>query len=461
MIFKLLKINNKNLYDIADTKTKNMVNTYIEELKDLGLLNGYFGMFAKNIYSRTRVKNSEILELYIYGAYIEEQNKLDEYEKQIIYEDTNYYFQEGQKEVKKQKKYSVIPDAIFLALLDQANSSGFNFKQYIEIIIRYNAEQLYKQVLINIMQQKELEIVNNEFQRILNQQQNAKLCINDDKISGSMDSIMIGINNLAKVEGIRELDSSAKVRFIAIIDGNETAMCHSLDRQEFYIDKENVFDRYYGETQKELRIERIKCKGLVLGINLPPISHHFHWCRSYIEYLPVEKINKKWYNKLGNSNKNSIGGSGKGKFIEKIKQSQIEEKLKEYEEDIRNMLIEYAVLIDKKGNIYAYKGEKTNLDITDRSLSDTIITHNHPEVGAFGKDDFNLLKENPKIKELRAVDNEYTYSLKLIKPLDITYNELYIKSSQLAFETGEEIQHCTMLKLKEMGYIKYDRTRKK
>lgn len=438
-----------------------MVNTYIEELKDKNLLKGHFGIFAKNIYNRTRVKNSEILELYIYSVYIEEQNKLDEYEKQIVYDDINHYFQEGQKEVKKQKRYSIIPDAIFLALLDQANSSGFNFEQYIEITIRYNAEQLYKQVLINIMQQKELEIENNEFQRILNQQQNAKLCINGDKISGSMDNIMIGMNNLAKVEGIRELDSSAKVKFISIIDGNETAMCHSLDRQEFYIDKENVFNRYYGETQKELRIERIKCKGLILGINLPPISHHFHWCRSYIEYLPVEKINKKWYNKLGNSNKNSVGGSGKGKFIEKIKQSQIEEKLKEYEEDIRNMLIEYAVLIDKKGNVYAYKGEKTNLDITDRNLSDTIITHNHPEVGAFGKDDFNLLKETPKIKELRAVDKEYTYSLKLVKPLDITYNELYIESSQLAFETGEEIQHCTMLKLKEMGYIKYDRTRKK
>ncbi len=125
------------------------------------------------------------------------------------------------------------------------------------------------------------------------------------------------------------------------------------------------------------------------------------------------------------------------------------------------MPIEYAILIDKKGNVYVYQGEETNLDITDRSLSNTIITHNHPEIGAFGKDDFNLLKENPQIKELRAVDKEYTYSLKIIKPLDITYNELYIESSQLAFETGEEIQHCTMLKLKEMGYIEYDRERKK
>lgn len=86
MILKTLNLNNDNL-SIADIKTKNRANIYIEELKDKGLLKGYFGILVKNIYSRTIVKNSEILELYIYGAYIEEQNKLDEYEKQIMYDD--------------------------------------------------------------------------------------------------------------------------------------------------------------------------------------------------------------------------------------------------------------------------------------------------------------------------------------------------------------------------------------
>lgn len=94
MILKNLNLNNNNLYNITDTKTKNKANTYIEELKDKGLLKGYFGIFAKNIYSRSRVKNSEILELFIYGTYIEEQSKLNEYEKQIMYDDCNYYYQE-------------------------------------------------------------------------------------------------------------------------------------------------------------------------------------------------------------------------------------------------------------------------------------------------------------------------------------------------------------------------------
>ncbi len=287
-IFDSFNIDFAHLYNIADNKTKNKINTYIEEWKDSGLLTGYFGMLAKNIYSRTRVKNNEILELLIYSACIEEQNKLDSYEKQIMHDDINYYYQKGQQEVlnaqKKKKSTSDIDMALFLYLLEQPNYSGLNLKQYIETIIQYNANQIYRQAIINIQQQKELEIENDEFKRIINQQNNQKLCINDDKTSGFMDSQMIGLNNQAKVEGIKKQDNNAKVKFVAVIDGKETDMCHSLNGQEFYIDRENEFDRYYGETQKDLRIERIKCKGLVLGLNLPPISHHFHWCRSTITY---------------------------------------------------------------------------------------------------------------------------------------------------------------------------------
>lgn len=187
--------------------------------------------------------------------------------------------------------------ALFLYLLNQPNYTGLNFNQCIEATIQYNAQQLYRQVLLNIQQQKELEIENDEFQRILKQQQNTKLNINNNKISGFMDTQLIGLNNQAKIEGIREKDKSAKVRFVAIKDGKETAMCHSLDGQEFYIDQENEFNRYYGETQAELRIQRIKCKGLVLGLNLPPISHHFHWCRSTVTYQKdIEKIEIREYN---------------------------------------------------------------------------------------------------------------------------------------------------------------------
>ena len=57
----------ENIYNIADNKTKKRINTYIKQWKEQGLLknNSYLTVLANNIYRRTRVKNSEMLELLI------------------------------------------------------------------------------------------------------------------------------------------------------------------------------------------------------------------------------------------------------------------------------------------------------------------------------------------------------------------------------------------------------------
>lgn len=103
-IFDTFKFTSDNIYDIADNKTKRKIDIYIESWRDKKMLIGYFGMLANNIYRRTRVKNSEILELLIYSAYIEEQSKIEEKEKQIMYEDANYYYRERTKRSRQKEK---------------------------------------------------------------------------------------------------------------------------------------------------------------------------------------------------------------------------------------------------------------------------------------------------------------------------------------------------------------------
>lgn len=195
---------------------------------------------------------------------------------------------------------------------------------------------------------------------------------------------------------------------------------------------------------------------------IPNDMKYKEWYKKYVNNKKVSTNNNKddkITNKLGNSNKNNIGGNGQGQFVEKISKNQIKQKLNEYEEEIKNMSIEYGVLIDNKGNVYAYTGDKTNLSITDRSLNNVILTHNHPEIGSFGEDDYNMLTNNQEIKELRAVDKEYSYSLKILRSLDKSYNEFYKQGLQLSIETQEELQHCIMKKIEEGGYIKYERRR--
>lgn len=110
---------------------------------------------------------------------------------------------------------------------------------------------------------------------------------------------MIGLNNLAKVEGIKSNVDNAQVEFWAVTDENSTEMCQSMNGMRFYTNKENYFDRYWGETKKELTLMRVRVQGLVLGVNLPPIAHHIHCCRSTIRYVKtLEKGIKKEYNEL-------------------------------------------------------------------------------------------------------------------------------------------------------------------
>lgn len=136
--------------------------------------------------------------------------------------------------------------------------------------MQYNAQQIYKQVILNIQQQKELEIASSEFQNIIKRQNNQRLNINGNKISGAMDLQMIGLNNLAKVEGIKSVaKDNAKVRFIGISDERQTKMCQSLDNQEFYIHDWNEFKRY---SKTNDSIVKRRCFGLVIGLNCPPID---------------------------------------------------------------------------------------------------------------------------------------------------------------------------------------------
>ncbi len=419
------KFTSENLYNIADNKTKNRINTYIETWKEQGLLKGYFGILTKNIYNRTRVKNSEILELLIYSAYIEEQDKLDKYEQQIMYEDANYYYQQGQQEVnktlKKKKPISILDIALFLYLMEQPNAKGYIWKQYIESTIKYNAEQIYRQATIDLQQQKELDITDDVYQNIIKRQNNSKLNINDNKISGDIDLTLIGINNKAKIEGIYSFDDKAKVKFCGINDEKQTDMCKSLDNQEFYIHDWNEFERY---SKSNDSIKKYRCFGLIIGLNCPPIDDGFHWCRSYLTYLPTVEENSDEEFEIFNNIKSLVTGIRQ----ENIDINDIITKAFNNEK-IRKIALNNAVhkvytyqenkCKHKKGNIYLSKDwHKRSKEKQERTLRHEIghaVDYKYNYIStkelteALEKDKVNILKNKQKINnELKEKYYNYT-----------------------------------------------------
>lgn len=150
----------------------------------------------------------------------------------------------------------------------------------------------------------------------------------------------------------------------------------------------------------------------------------------------------------------------KGAFVERIDKSQIEHKLKEYENEIRGKEIEYAYVIQEDGSVYKFKGDNSTVIVN--APKGSIVTHNHTADGdiyrSFGSDDFYFIKNN-NVKELRLTNPDYDYSLKKIKEFDnISYSEIYSQSLNGYDGTDDyEIQHVAMEILKERGYVEYER----
>lgn len=101
--------------------------------------------------------------------------------------------------------------------------------------------------------------------------------------------------------------------------------------------------------------------------------------------------------------------------IEYIKMSNmalLNKKIRGYEKNIVNLDVENSYVINRIGRVSHFKGSPYGVSIPSQlDLVDAIVTHNHP----IDKTNYSLSEEdlvfflNRELKELRGVDEEYTY----------------------------------------------------
>ena len=95
-------------------------------------------------------------------------------------------------------------------------------------------------------------------------------------------------------------------------------------------------------------------------------------------------------------------------------------------------------------------------------MEGAIITHNHPGSGAgsFGKDDFEFLRQNQSVSELRAVDEDYTYSVRIVKSIEnVSYSHLYNEALKYIDLDALDIKDACFRALQSEGYVIYDKKR--
>lgn len=464
-VINLFKFDFESLYSIANSKNKKMIDTQIEEWEDKGLLQNEFGIKAKNIKNRTRVRNNEILELLIYGAYIEEQQKVHDTELNIIKEDINYYYKKGQEEVNnalpvnKRKALVNIPELILLSLLNKPIIRGYQLDEYIQSTMQYNTEQIYRQAVIDMQQLKEVKIDSDVYQRIINKQQNAKLCINDEKISGALDNAIINLDNQSKLEGIQSIDNNAKVKFVAVEDNVTTKMCKSLDGQIFNAHDWNEFERY-SDTNKA--IKKYKCYGLIQGLNLPQIDDNFHWCRSTIQYMPpiVEKNEEKDYNSIEEPRYRIQRDLQSGNIDNERKE--LSKAINKLPESVKNILTDTIFEI---GNTIASRYNR-KLDILYiRKGSDKYeILH---EIGHAFETKANILNNSRYIKIQEDLaknsaiiptykfENKKSYIIKNRKLISDYQGYMYIKNIQDGYDAQGNIRYNLLGEVFSEGFRQY------
>ena len=290
-IFNGIDFNYMDLNKPISNNQRKKLSRVVDEWKQLELLKGYFEYKVIEILNKRYITNQEMLSILLWGAFVKERNQLDEYEEVLFTEIGQDLYKQGIDEIKptKKKKWSLTWEYIW-SMLCLPNIKGSSWITYIEALALTNAQEIERQTIIQLQQNKKPNIEDDVFKNILKKQQNRYISINDDKISGALDSQVVEIANKSLLKAGEDVgQKKLRVRFIAEIDDRTTKMCDGMNGMLFYVNDWNRFYRYSDDDKRDVLYT---IKGLEVGANLPPINNHFHYCRSTITYLTEMKYNE-------------------------------------------------------------------------------------------------------------------------------------------------------------------------
>lgn len=290
-IFNGNDFNYMDLNKPISNNQRKKLSRVVDEWKQLELLKGYFEYKVIEILNKRYITNQELLSILLWGAFVKERSQLDEYEEVLFTEIGQDLYKQGIDEIKptKKKKWSLTWEYIW-SMLCLPNVKGSSWITYIEALALTNAQEIERQTIIQLQQNKKPNIEDDVFKNILKKQQNRYISINDDKISGALDSQVVEIANKSLLKAGEDVgQKKLRARFIAEIDDRTTKMCDGMNGMLFYVNDWNRFYRYSDDDKRDVLYT---IKGLEVGANLPPINNHFHYCRSTITYLTEMKYNE-------------------------------------------------------------------------------------------------------------------------------------------------------------------------
>ncbi len=395
-----------NYYDISYNdlnksikfSDKERLNRKIEEWKELGIYNGYFKYRTEEL-NKHNINYRDLIEILFYGAFIEENSILLDEINSLFQEIGQDCYNQGRNDLGKSEKVLSHPflDNFSLTLID-----GIILSDYLDALYLTNMQEIQKQHLIALQQNKKLDVYSDVMQRQFDKQRNRLICTNDDKYSGGLDKYVTALGNMAYLEASSGYNT--EVKFISDHCEHVTEMCSYMDGMVFNTEERNVFTRPYGDTAKDLALQEMDIMGLVIGINMPPISKHFHYCHSIFTYL-VDKSANELREMIFEKDFEKIF---KEEYFEEF------EKLDKTKEHLIYYDLETGKVFENIINGEAHKVKVSplmNIKITLAKKDSLIAVHNHPSNLSFSLTDFQTFNNSRELKGIAVRTDKYIYLL--------------------------------------------------
>ena len=260
---------------------KRKLDKNIKEWKKSKLFNGYF---AYLVTSKNKYTYADLIEILLYWIYIVQEKQFDELSKLVFIEVADDVYNQALDEIpiKPKKKFSLTWEYIWSFLWIPTYNK--RWEEYLKLLTMTNQQEMYKLIIGNLQQDRPIKEA--DLKELTRKQVNRVISINDGKYSGVLSDTSRLLGNKVYTEPFKE-EKGLQVRFIAEIDKRTTKMCEGLNNQLFYV---NDWNRFYRYSDIDKRDVLYNVYGLEIGVNLPPINNHFHWCRSTITYQLEESI---------------------------------------------------------------------------------------------------------------------------------------------------------------------------